>query len=220
MRTQIFAAAALAGVSLSAQQPAAPGQPQPDPRRPPGAQVMMYAPEQHDLYDGHFILSANRIYMVGNLNDPPGWDHLDNAAATVKPVAGTAEIDVNEIPAGVQARQNPGDLLVAVDLCEFNPCQQGHCRVLAFSGAGTRTGPRHSVISRAGDGRDVEWQAAYGNHFTCDQRHPQSGHDPTTDGSPEAPAEVVRDSGSITIRAAGRKPPNLKCSSTVAWRCK
>jgi hypothetical protein len=24
--------------------------------------------------------------MVGGVNDPPGWDHMDNAVATVKPV--------------------------------------------------------------------------------------------------------------------------------------
>ena len=39
----------------------------------------MFAPEQHDLYDGLFNISASRIHMVGRLNDPPGWDHLDNA---------------------------------------------------------------------------------------------------------------------------------------------
>ena len=32
--------------------------------------ITMYAPEQHDLYDGQYVLSANRIYMVGGLNDP------------------------------------------------------------------------------------------------------------------------------------------------------
>ena len=68
-----------------------------NPRQQPGAQVTMFAPEQHDLYDGHYILSANRIYMVGGLNDAPGWDHLDNDAANVKPVAGSAEIDVDEL---------------------------------------------------------------------------------------------------------------------------
>jgi hypothetical protein len=30
----------------------------PNPRQQPGATVTMFAPEQHDLYDGHFILSA------------------------------------------------------------------------------------------------------------------------------------------------------------------
>src|SRR6188508_1896846 len=78
------------GASVSAQQPA-------NPRQQPGATITMFAPEQHDLYDGHFVLSAGRIYMVGSLNDPPGWDHMDNAAATVKPVGGTAEIDVDDL---------------------------------------------------------------------------------------------------------------------------
>src|SRR5918993_3082300 len=82
-------------VRLAADQQAPPAQH--NPRQQPGAQVTMFAPEQHDLYDGHYILSASRIYMVGGLNDAPGWDHLDNDAVNVKPVAGTVEIDVNEI---------------------------------------------------------------------------------------------------------------------------
>lgn len=48
--------------------------------------ITIYAPDQHDLYDGLFTISAGRIYMVGGVNDPPGWDHMDNAVATVKPV--------------------------------------------------------------------------------------------------------------------------------------
>lgn len=59
--------------------------------------VHIFAPEQHDRYDGHFVISANRIYMVAGLNDPEGWDHLNNEAKNVKPVSGTKEIDVNEI---------------------------------------------------------------------------------------------------------------------------
>src|SRR6188472_1287790 len=70
---------------------------QPNPRQQPGAQVTMFAPEQHDLYDGHFIVSATRVYMVGGLNDAPGFDHLGNDAANVKPAAGTVEIDVDEL---------------------------------------------------------------------------------------------------------------------------
>ena len=70
---------------------------QPNPRQPPGATIAMYAPDQHDLYDGHYVLSANRVYMVGGLNDPAGWDHMDNDAKTVAPVSGTAEIDVNDL---------------------------------------------------------------------------------------------------------------------------
>jgi hypothetical protein len=40
----------------------------------------MYAPDQHDLYDGHFVISAGRVSVVGSLNDPPGWNHMDNGA--------------------------------------------------------------------------------------------------------------------------------------------
>lgn len=61
-----------------------------DPRQRPGAQVHLFAPEPHDLYDGHFVISASRVYMVGSLNDPEGWDHLDNDAKNVRPVPGTA----------------------------------------------------------------------------------------------------------------------------------
>ena len=38
--------------------------PAPNPRQQPGATVTMYAPDQHDLYDGHFVLSASRVYMI------------------------------------------------------------------------------------------------------------------------------------------------------------
>ena len=107
-----------------AQQPA-------NPRQQPGAWIAeLFAPEQHNLYDGHFVLSANRIYMVGGLNDPVGWDHLDNDARTVKPVAGTAEIDVNDLTntGTFEARLKlpEGDLVLAIDkFNEFNPCQNG-----------------------------------------------------------------------------------------------
>src|SRR5688572_23550185 len=89
-RTLMVGGALLMGVVVIAAQA-------PNPRQQPGAMVHIFAPEQHDLYDGHFVLSANRIYMTGGLNDPEGWDHLDNDAKSVRPAAGTAEIDVDEI---------------------------------------------------------------------------------------------------------------------------
>jgi hypothetical protein len=103
---------------------------QPNPRQQPGAMVTMFAPEQHDLYDGRFVIAANRIYMVGTLNDPPGWDHLDNDAKNLRPAAGTVEIDVNEIrnSGSFEAKLKipEGDLVLAVDRWnEFNPCQNG-----------------------------------------------------------------------------------------------
>src|SRR3954467_2287073 len=105
--------AAQAEQQPTAQAPAA------NPRQQPGATVTMYAPDQHDLYDGHFVLSANRVYMVGTLNDPAGWNHMDNDAKTVKPVGGTAEIDVDEIrnTGKFEARLKvpEGDLVIAID---------------------------------------------------------------------------------------------------------
>jgi len=102
----------------------------PNPRQQPGAMITLYAPEQHDLYDGRFVVSANRVHMVGTLNDPPGWDHLDNAAATAKPVSGTVDLDVDERQntGTFQARLKipEGDLVLAIDrFHEFNPCQNG-----------------------------------------------------------------------------------------------
>ena len=104
-------------------------QPQ-NPRQQEGAQIHAYAPEQHDLYDGRFIISANRLYMVGTLNDPVGWDHLDNDAKTLRPVTGTAEIDVNEVTntgTFVTTLTIPeGALVLRMDKWhEFAPCQNG-----------------------------------------------------------------------------------------------
>lgn len=92
MRKTSIVIALLGGATFAAQQQA-----QPNPRQQPGAMVHIFAPEQHDLYDGHFVISANRIYMVGRLNDAEGWDHFDNEGKNLTPVSGTTEIDVNEI---------------------------------------------------------------------------------------------------------------------------
>ena len=58
--------------------------------------------------------------MVGGVNDPPGWDHMDNAAATVTPVTGTAEVDVNEVKntGQFEARLKiaEGDLVLAISM--------------------------------------------------------------------------------------------------------
>src|SRR5688500_15284598 len=123
MPNRIAAALFLSAAAVSAQQP-------PNPRQQPGALVHIFAPDQHDLYDGHFVISANRIYMVGTLKDLEGWDHLDNEAKTVWPVPGTAEIDVDEIrnTGKFEARLKipEGNLVLAIDrFNEFSPCQNG-----------------------------------------------------------------------------------------------
>ena len=103
---------------------------QANPRQQPGAPITVYAPEQHDLYDGRFVISAGRIHMIGGVNDAPGWDHMDNAAATVHPVGGTVDLTVNEIEntGTFEARLTipEGDLVLAIDrFNEFSPCQDG-----------------------------------------------------------------------------------------------
>jgi hypothetical protein len=141
MKSLVVPSFVVAALATAGQQPQAP---QPDPRRPAGATVMMYAPEQHDLYDGRFVLSATRLYMVGGLDDPVGWDHMDNAARTVRPVGGTAEIDVDEIrnTGRFEARMTvpEGALTIAMDrFHEFSPCQHGGI-VAALHEHGTDSG--------------------------------------------------------------------------------
>ena len=102
----------------------------PNPRQAQGAGMHIYAPDQHDLYDGHFVVSAGRIYMIGGLNDPEGWDHLDNDAKTARAVGGTAEIDVNEIQNTgtfvAKLKIPAGNLVLTMDRWnEFSPCQNG-----------------------------------------------------------------------------------------------
>jgi hypothetical protein len=127
MRRSLVASSIMLCTAVAlAQQPAPP----PNPRQQAGAPVTIFAPEQHDLYDGQFVISANRIHMVGTLNDPVGWDHMDNAAATVKPVAGTVEVNVNEIQNTgtfeAKLRIPEGDFVLAIDKWqEFAPCQNG-----------------------------------------------------------------------------------------------
>lgn len=123
MKYALLAALLVAGPIAAAQQA-------PNPRQQPGAALHVFAPDQHDLYDGHFVLSANRIHMVGGLNDPEGWDHMDNEARTVKPVGGTAEINVDEIrnTGTFEARLTipEGALVITLERWnEFSPCQDG-----------------------------------------------------------------------------------------------
>ncbi len=121
------------------------------PRQQPGAEMTVYAPEQHELYDGQFRLSAGQVYMVGGLNDPAGWNHIDNDASTVHAVEGTVEIDINEITNTGQfiARLTvpEGDLVVELDrFNEFNPCQDGGVAAFIYehgdSGCGDTNWPK------------------------------------------------------------------------------
>jgi hypothetical protein len=137
------------------------------PRRQPDAEITLYAPEQHDLYDGRFVLSAGRIYQVGTLDDPPGWNHLGNDAQNLRPVDGTIEIDVDEradTGTFVARLQTPeGELVVAMDrFHEFSPCQDGGIAAYIYehgdSGCGDTNWPKTFI-----------WIAGWGwGHATLD----------------------------------------------------
>lgn len=130
------------------------------PRSQPETEMGIYTPEQHQLYDGHFLLTASRIYQVGRLDDPPGWDHMDNKANTVHPVAGTVEIDVDEIDNQgtfvARLKVPEGDLVIEMDrFHEFSPCQDGGVVAYIFehgdSGCGDSNWPK-SLLFVAGWG--------------------------------------------------------------------
>jgi hypothetical protein len=107
------------------------------PRTQPGAAMSLYTPEQHDLYSGRFVLSAGRVYQVGGLRDAPGWNHMGNDGANVRPVSGSVDVDVNEIENTGQfvARLEvpEGDLVIEMDrFHEFSPCQDGGVAAYIF----------------------------------------------------------------------------------------
>lgn len=121
------------------------------PRRQPGADITLYAPEQHDLYDGRFILSATRVYMAGGLNDQSGWNHMSNDAAHSHPAEGSVDVDVDEIANTgrfvARLKIPEGDLVLEFDrFHEFNPCQNGGIAAYIYehgdSGCGDTNWPK------------------------------------------------------------------------------
>ncbi|MBI2822038.1 MAG: hypothetical protein HYX74_07415, partial [Acidobacteria bacterium] len=126
----------------------------------PGADLAIYSPKQHPLYDGHFVITGGRIYQVGTLNDLPGWDHIDNAAGRVSPVEGSVEIDLDEIKNTgnfvARLKVSEGDLELRLDrFHQFNPCQDGGVAAFIFehgdSGCGDSNWPK-SLLYVAGWG--------------------------------------------------------------------
>lgn len=122
-----------------------------DARRQPETSVGLYAPEQHDLYDGRFFLTADRVYQVGTLEDPPGWDHMGNDATNVHAVHGGVEIDVDEVANKGTFRAHlqlpEGELVLEIDrFHEFSPCQDGGVAAYLYehgdSGCGDANWPK------------------------------------------------------------------------------
>ena len=193
MRNGLVVLVLMVGTVALAQQPA-------NPRQQPGASItLMFAPEQHDLDDGHYILWVNRIYMVGGLNDPVGWDHMDNDAKTVKPVAWHTglKIHVNDLTntGSFEARLKipEGDLVLAIDkFNEFNPCQNGG--IVGFlhlygtdSGCGDNNWPKTFVFLAGWGIRpcDAERQAAL--RQLRNALHDHAGHPRPEDAARELP---------------------------------
>ncbi len=120
-------------------------------RQQPGAEIALYAPEQHDLYDGRFVLGASRVYQVGGLHDPAPWNHMGNDASSARAVEGKVEIDVNERDNRgtfvARLKVPEGDLVIESErFHEFSPCQDGGVAAYLYehgdSGCGDTNWPK------------------------------------------------------------------------------
>ena len=143
---------------LASTQPAA--QDQRGPRSQPDTLMGLYAPEQHQLYDGRFVISGQRIYQAGTLNDPAPWDHMGDNASNLRAVAGEVSLDVSEIDNTGTFRAElelpEGVYVVEMDrVHEFSPCQDGGIAAYLFehgnSGCGDMNWPK-SLLYVAGWG--------------------------------------------------------------------
>lgn len=130
------------------------------PRSQPDTSMGLYAPEQHELYDGRFVIRGSRIYQSGTLNDESPWNHMGDDASNLRAVHGVVELDVNEI-------ENTGTFRAELDLPEgryvidldrvneFSPCQDGGIAAYLFehgnSGCGDMNWPK-SLLYVAGWG--------------------------------------------------------------------
>ncbi|MBN1241011.1 MAG: hypothetical protein JXB36_21105 [Gammaproteobacteria bacterium] len=139
---------------------AAAAQDDPAARSQPDTELGIYTPEQHELYDGRFVIRGTRVYQVGTLNDRAPWDHMGNDASNVRPVHGEILLDVNEIDDTGMFRaelQLPeGRYVVELDrFHEFSPCQDGGIAAYLFehgnAGCGDANWPK-SLLYVAGWG--------------------------------------------------------------------
>ncbi|MGE3277373.1 MAG: hypothetical protein AB7O67_19835 [Vicinamibacterales bacterium] len=157
-RTLALASVVLLGLAVSAATPSMTGRqqaPAADPRQQPGATMTIYTPEQHDLYDGQFAITGSKVYMVGGLEDAPGWDHMDNSGKTAHAVDGTVELDVDEKANtgtfGATLQVPDGRLVLTLDrFHEFSPCQDGGIAAFLYehgsnSGCGDMNWPKTLV---------------------------------------------------------------------------
>lgn len=129
-------------------------------RNQPDTMMGIYTPEQHDLYDGRFMISGSRIYQAGTLNDESPWDHMGDDASNLREVGGTIEINVDEIANTGTFRAvlelPEGEYVVELDeVVEFNPCQDGGIAAFLYehgdAGCGDMNWPK-SLLYVAGWG--------------------------------------------------------------------
>ena len=153
----------IAACSTSTQQDT----PQPEPaasipgaRFQPDTMMGIYTPEQHDLYDGRFVVSGSRIFQSGTLDDESPWDHMGDDASNLREVGGTIEFDVDEINNTGTFRAElelPEGAYVVVleEVVEFNPCQDGGIAAFLYehgdAGCGDMNWPK-SLLYVAGWG--------------------------------------------------------------------
>lgn len=130
------------------------------PRIQPETAGGMYAPGQHELYDGRFKINGTRIYQAGTLKDESPWDHMDNNANNLREVAGTLLIDVDELANTGTFTANlmlpEGEFIVKLErFHEFSPCQDGGIAAFLFehgnAGCGDSNWPK-SLLYVAGWG--------------------------------------------------------------------
>jgi hypothetical protein len=126
----------------------------------PGTEMAIYAPDQHPLYDGHFVLTGGRIYQAGTLADASPWDHLGDDGSNLRAVGGTIEVDVDEIANTGTFRAElelpEGRYVVELErIEEFSPCHDGGVASWLFehgdAGCGDANWPK-SILYVAGWG--------------------------------------------------------------------
>jgi hypothetical protein len=160
VNTVSIASTVIAALGLFAFVVGAGAQTERSPRSQPDTGMGLYAPNQHELYDGRFVIRGSRVYQAGTLDDESPWDHMGDDAGDLRSVGGTISLDVNEIEntGTFRAELNlpEGQYVVELDrFHEFSPCQDGGIAAYLFehgnSGCGDSNWPK-SLLYVAGWG--------------------------------------------------------------------
>ncbi len=64
---------------------------------PKGAEgTRIFKAAEQPFYSSTFRLKGDHAFLIGSMNDPTPWDHLDYAGKHLNSVKGTIDIEVNE----------------------------------------------------------------------------------------------------------------------------